>query len=87
MRLAVDLYGTRLGTLTGTERDFDLVLSDQAYQRFGVDSDVFSLAVPLVPRPRRDHAERRRNWFRELLPEGDVRAFMLANAGLRDGES
>lgn len=78
MRLAVDLYGTRLGTLTCTERDFDLVLSDQAYQRFGVNSDVFSLAVPLVPWPRRDHAERRRNWFRESLPEGDVRGFMLA---------
>lgn len=87
MRLAVELYGTRLATLAGSENDFDLTISNDAYQRFGINSSIFSLTTPLAPMLRRDHAERRRNWFRELLPEGDQRAFMLANAGLRDDDT
>lgn len=87
MRLAVELYGTRLGQLVGTERDFDMVVSSEALQRFGVNSTVWSLVAPLGPHPRRDLAQRRRNWFRELLPEGDQRTFMFANAGLRDHET
>lgn len=87
MRLAVELYGTKLATLTGSEHDFDLTISTDAYERFGISSSILSLSIPLVPQLRRDHAERRRNWFRELLPEGNQLSFMLANAALRDGDT
>lgn len=39
---------------------------------------MLSVTVPLVPAPRRDHAARRRNWFAELLPEGDQYDYLLA---------
>lgn len=83
MRLAVELYGTVLGTLTGDARTFDFVPAAEAVDRFGTNSGVLSVVIPLAPSPRRDHAARRRNWFSELLPEGDQYDYMLAQGGLR----
>jgi serine/threonine-protein kinase HipA len=83
MRLAAELYGTILGTLTGEARTFDFTPIDAGIDRFGANSSVLSVVIPLAPAQRRDHAARRRNWFSELLPEGDQYDYMLARGGLR----
>lgn len=83
MRLAVELYGTQIGTLVGDARSYDFTPDPDGSRRFGAGSPVLSVAIPLVPTPRRDHAGRRRNWFAELLPEGDQYDYMLARAGLK----
>ena len=83
MRLAAELYGTILGTLTGEARTFDFTPIDAGIDRFGANSSVLSVVIPLAPAQRRDHAARRRNWFSELLPEGDQYDYMLAQGGLR----
>lgn len=43
--------------------------------------------MPLVARLSRAQAERRRNWFRELLPEGSQRDYLLQQGGLRPGDT
>lgn len=83
MRLAVELYGTIIGTLTGQARTFDFTPTDAGISSFGANSPVLSVVIPLAPAQRRDHATRRRNWFSELLPEGDEYDYMLAQGGLR----
>lgn len=87
MRLAVELYGTRVGTIDGDARTFDFVPDDEAIARFGSNSPVLSVAIPLTPSQRRDRAGRRRNWFTELLPEGDQYDHMLTQASLRRGDT
>lgn len=87
MRLAVELYDTNFGTLEGDSRNFDFSPTTEAIDRFGVNSAVLSVSIPLVPSQRRNHSERRRNWFAELLPEGNQYDYMLAHAGLRDGDT
>ncbi|MGN7977556.1 type II toxin-antitoxin system HipA family toxin [Microbacterium sp. 22195] len=87
MRLAVELYGTSIGTLEGDARTFDFTPSDAAIERFGANSPVLSVAIPMTPTQRRDRAGRRRNWFGELLPEGDQYGFMLAQASIRRGDT
>lgn len=87
MRLAVELAETRLGTIEGDARTFDFMPSTEAIDRFGINSVVLSVAIPLTSRPARHHAGRRRNWFAELLPEGDQYAFMLQQSGLRQGDT
>ena len=87
MRLAIELYGQRIGTLEGDARTFDVTVVAEAIEHFGMNSTVLSVAVPLSPHLRRDHASRRRNWFSELLPEGDQYEFMLAQSGLRAGDT
>lgn len=83
MRLAVELHGTVVGKLIGTARTFDFTPTDEGIESFGANSPVLSVAIPLAPAQRRDHASRRRNWFSELLPEGNQYDYMLAQAGLR----
>ncbi len=87
MRLAVELYGTTIGTLQGDARNFDFTPNEQAIAEFGVNSPVLSVSIPLTATQRRDHAGRRRNWFAELLPEGDQYAYMLAQSGVRRGDT
>lgn len=87
MRLAVELHGVIIGTLEGEPRSFDFVPSEAGQQRFGANSTVMSVAVPLAPKPRRDLAGRRRNWFAELLPEGDQYDYMLSQGGIRAGDT
>lgn len=68
--LAVELYGTRIGRLTGDRRTFDLVPDPGAVERFGLDSQVLSVAIPLSAVPVRARRSQRQNYFAELLPEG-----------------
>ncbi|MGN5733689.1 MULTISPECIES: type II toxin-antitoxin system HipA family toxin [Arthrobacter] len=83
MRLHVELSGQFIGELSGDERTFDFTPARTAIDHFGVGSRALSVAVPFVARPNRAHSSRRRNFFEELLPEGDQLEFMLAMAGLR----
>ena len=87
MRLAVELSGTVVGTLTGDVRSFDFIPSAAGIERFGTNSTALSVTLPLTPTQRKDLAGRRRNWFSELLPEGDQYDFMLAQGGLRRGDT
>lgn len=87
MRLAVELYGTVIGELTGQPATYDFVPSTDGIDRFGANSSVLSVAVPLVAASRKHQASRRRNWFSELLPEGDQYDYMLRQAGLRRGDT
>lgn len=87
MRLAVELYGVRIGTLEGDARNFDFTASGEGIERFGANSPVLSTAIPLVPNARRDNARRRRIWFAELLPEGDQYDYLLAQGGIRRGDT
>lgn len=86
MRLAVELHGTRVGTLEGDARTFDFIPDPEAIDRFGPNSTVVSVTIPLSSQPRRNHAGKRRNWFAELLPEGDQYSYMLQQGGLRSGD-
>ncbi|HRQ00762.1 MAG TPA: HipA N-terminal domain-containing protein [Terrimesophilobacter sp.] len=87
MRLGIELYGTRIGTLEGDSRGFDFVPSDAGMERFGANSTILSVTIPLAAHLPRHHAARRRNWFAELLPEGDQYDYMLAQGGLRRGDT
>ncbi|MGO3233112.1 MAG: type II toxin-antitoxin system HipA family toxin [Microbacterium sp.] len=86
VRLAVELYGEHVGTLDGEARTFDFVPTRDAVARFGVGSTALSVAIPLTYAQRRDRASRRRNWFAELLPEGDQYDYMLAQGRLPRGD-
>lgn len=82
MKLAVELYGEIIGNLEGDARTFDFKPTPEGIERFGSNSSILSVSIPLSHTPRRDHARRRRNWFAELLPEGDQLDFMLAQGAL-----
>jgi serine/threonine-protein kinase HipA len=68
--LIVELYGTRIGKLSGDARTFDFLAEPGAVKGFGLDSPILSVAIPLALAPTRAHKQRRRNFFHELLPEG-----------------
>ena len=87
MRLAVELYGTVLGIFEGDFRTVDFAPSREGIERFGTNSRVLSVAIPLVGSLPRHHAARRRNWFGELLPEGDQYDYLLAQGGLPKGDT
>ncbi|QAY74497.1 type II toxin-antitoxin system HipA family toxin [Agromyces protaetiae] len=88
MRLAVELYETVIGYLEGDDgRSFDFGFDDTARARFGSTSRVLSVSIPVVPTPPRQSAHRRRNWFSELLPEGDQLDYLLAQSGVRRGDT
>lgn len=85
VELAVDLYGQRIGTLSGSNfRSFDVELDPSAIQRFGPSSLVMSMAVPLDIIQNRGRAKRRRNFFAGLLPEGSQLESMARNAQLNE---
>ena len=87
MRLAVELHGTLLGHLEGSDsRTADFHPSEEGIAAFGVGSRVLSVAIPLTPVLPRHHAARRRTWFVELMPEGDQLEYMLAQAAVRRGD-
>jgi hypothetical protein len=44
--LVVELYGTRVGALSGMWRTFDFVPDPAAVARFGIDSTILSVAIP-----------------------------------------
>src|ERR1700685_2489500 len=82
--LVVELYGTRAGVLSGTWRTFDFLPDAAAVERFGIDSSVLSVAIPLTAVAVRSRKERRQNFFRELLPEGRMLTRLAQQAGLAE---
>lgn len=81
--LIVELYGTRIGVLAGSSwRTFDFVTSPESVAEFGIDSQILSTAIPLTVVPVRSRKDRRQNFFRELLPEGQMLARLAQQAGL-----
>jgi serine/threonine-protein kinase HipA len=82
--LVVELYGTRAGVLSGTWRTFDFLPDAAAVERFGIDSPVLSVAIPLTAVAVRSRKERRQNFFRELLPEGRMLTRLAQQAGLAE---
>ena len=81
--LAVELYGEPIGLLAGVDwRRFDFEAEPGAIERFGLGSTLLSTSIPLVPFGNRSHAARRRNFFAELLPEGDLLVDLATQARL-----
>jgi serine/threonine-protein kinase HipA len=80
--LVVELYGTRVGGLVGTWRSFDFLPDPAAVARFGIDSPILSVAIPLTAVSVRSRKDRRQNFFRELLPEGRMLARLAQRSGL-----
>lgn len=77
------LYGTPLGTISGKDWwSADITFTPDALSRWDVGSCVLSAAAPLQVTPRKAHAERRRNVFAELLPEGVTRERLARTAGV-----
>jgi len=87
MRLAIELYDTHIGELTGTGRSADFTPSVAGIQKFGANSMVLSASIPLTTTMPKNRSARRRNWFEELLPEGDQYEYMLQQSGLRRGDT
>ncbi|MEK8228633.1 HipA N-terminal domain-containing protein [Oerskovia sp. M15] len=82
--LVVELYGQRVGTLKGTWRTFDLVPEPEAVRRYGLDSPILSVAIPLTVVATRARKERRQAFFHELLPEGNMLTRMAHEVGLQE---
>ena len=74
--LSVELYGERIGTLSGTRDRFDFTADHSAMDRWGIASPILSFAVPLLTSPPPREVSRRRNFFEELLPESAARALL-----------
>jgi serine/threonine-protein kinase HipA len=73
IRLAVELYGELVGFLNGHDRrTFDFEATTEAVERLGLGSTDLSVSVPLLTRQVSAKAGRRRNFFAELLPEGNA---------------
>lgn len=82
-RLAVELCGALIGTLEGTDSaTFEFMTTSDAIARHGMNSRILSAAIPLTPKPNHAKVKHRRNFFRELLPEGEQLAAMNASARL-----
>jgi serine/threonine-protein kinase HipA len=85
--LTVELYGVHIGSLVGSSRTFDLIMSDEGIRAFGIDSTVLSLAVPMAVTPVRSHKARRQNFFHELLPEGPMLRALAQRSGLDESDT
>jgi serine/threonine-protein kinase HipA len=70
--------------LTGTWRTFDFLPDPAAVARFGIDSPVLSVAIPLAAVAVRSRKGRRQNFFRELLPEGRMLTRLAQQAGVAE---
>ena len=83
--LRVELYGYLVGHLRGTDwRSFDFRTAREAFDRFELGSTVLSESVPLDVVPNRSRAQRRRNFFGELLPEGRVLTRLATAINVRE---
>lgn len=85
--LVVELYGVRIGTLVGDTPSFDFVTEPGAVARFGLDSQILSVTVPLSIVPPRTNRARRRNFFIELLPEGRMLTQLAQMARVSTGDA
>jgi serine/threonine-protein kinase HipA len=82
--LVVELYGTRAGVLAGPWRTFDFLPDAAAVTRFGIDSPILSVAIPLTAVAVRSRKERRQNFFKELLPEGRMLTRLAQQAAVAE---
>lgn len=80
--LIVELYGSRIGTLSGRAASFDFIADESAVTTFGLDSLILSAAIPLALVPARGRRARRQNFFAELLPEGRLLDRLAQHAGV-----
>lgn len=80
--LHVELYGERIGSISGDWRTFDFAADPDAVSRWGLDSPILSTGVPLQTRPNRARKPRRQAFFAELLPEGDMLTQLAEEAGV-----
>ncbi len=80
--LLVELYDTVVGRLSGGRRDFDFTAEPAAVQRFGLDSSVLSVAIPLAPVVTRSRRVYRQAFFLNLLPEGQALTRLANRAGV-----
>ncbi|MGH1524038.1 type II toxin-antitoxin system HipA family toxin [Leifsonia sp. L25] len=88
--LIVELYGHHIGNLVGTNpRTFDFATNPAAFEFFPLGSRELSNSVPLeLVAARGGHAaSRRRNYFAELLPEGDLYTYLRGQAGIENGDT
>lgn len=86
--LRVELYGHLIGHLVGGNwRTFDFVTDRTAFGHFALGSSVLSEAVPLDAVQNRSRAARRRNFFAELLPEGDSLEFLTGRLRLSPSDT
>lgn len=84
--LRIELYDRLVGHLVGSDRrTFDFRPNREAIEHFGLGSTILSESVPLALIQPRSRAQRRRNFFAELIPEG--RALTRLATTLRTGES
>ena len=80
--LAVEIYGTGIGSLVGKDwRTFDFTTDPDAFNTFQLGSTVMSESTPLSSAATRNRADRRRNFFTELLPEGDMLDALATEVG------
>jgi serine/threonine-protein kinase HipA len=85
--LAVHLYGSPVGILTGADwRTFDFKTTPETFERFDLMSTILSEAIPLRLLPDRKTTARRRNFFAELLPEGQARELLAARARVEQSD-
>lgn len=82
--LEVELYGRRIGGLSGDRDRFDFTPDPEAIRHWGAGSTVLSIAIPLVGSRANDTSQRelRRNFFEEILAEGRIREQLGSNARL-----
>ncbi|MBK7821417.1 MAG: HipA domain-containing protein [Tessaracoccus sp.] len=80
--LLVELYDTVVGRIAGDWRSFDFSPEPEALRRFGLDSSVLSVAVPLVPVSTRSRRAQRQAFFANLLPEGQALMRLAARVGV-----
>jgi serine/threonine-protein kinase HipA len=80
--LVVELYGAHVGSLVGNWRMVDLRIDPAFVERFGIDSPIISVAIPLTAVPVRARRERRQNFFKEMLPEGRMLTRLAQEAGV-----
>jgi serine/threonine-protein kinase HipA len=79
--LAAWLYGTRVASLAETTTGrLTLVWTDEAIDRWGLNSRVVSCLLPVDSAP--PHPARVRAWVNGLLPEGSVRRYLAGRAGV-----
>lgn len=71
--LRVEMHGRLLGHLVQQRGSFDFVAALDAVREHGLGSLLMSRAVPLVPYAAARDSATRRNFFAELLPEGEAR--------------
>jgi len=82
--LIVELYGLRVGLLSGPWRTFDFEIAPEAVAEFGIDNQILSVAIPLAAVPVRSRKDRRQNFFRELLPEGPMLTRLAQQANVAE---